>query len=92
MPPNLIIGKIEQITNEPIAPDIAQLSTTAKINWPNVFRTVQLRELLPTDHALQREVANDFKSGQSMHTLARQWGVDVLVIEDVIRQVLRRLP
>lgn len=70
--------------------DIAKRRHNDKPDWTPSLRRLHLRELLPTNHTLQREVANDFKSGASMDSLARQWGVCVLVIEDVIRQVMRR--
>jgi hypothetical protein len=38
----------------------------------------------------QDAIAADFKAGHSMYTLARQLGVTILDIEEVIRQVLRR--
>jgi hypothetical protein len=45
---------------------------------------------IETPGAVADDIAADFKAGHSMDTLARQLGVTILVIEDAIRQVLRR--
>lgn len=79
------ISKIVQLTNEPRAP---RLETS--VDCPSVRRALRRSDALPTDHALQHGVAMEFKAGKSMRALAMQYGVDVLVIEDVIRQLLWR--
>lgn len=51
---------------------------------------VPIRRLLPFDEEDVAILARDFKAGACMGELANAWGVDVLVIQEVIRQVMLR--
>jgi hypothetical protein len=83
-------GKIVQLTNENTPPDIVDVSTAAPWLPKPKPPLGPIRRLLPFDAEGELTIIRDFEAGHTMHTLATHWGVDVLAIEDVIRQALRR--